>query len=40
VSEPTASQTVADRPSAQMPATLTPQHYRARAGAALPGTFE
>ena len=32
-SEPTASQT-ADRPSVQMPAALTPQHYRAPAGGA------
>ena len=34
VSEPTANQAAADRPSAQMPAALTPQHYRARAGCA------
>ncbi len=35
-SEPTASQTAAARPSVHMPAALTPQHYRARAGGAAP----
>ena len=36
VSEPTASQAAADRPSIQMPTALTPQRYRARAGGAAP----
>ena len=35
-SEPTASQTAADRPSVHMPAALTPQHYRARASGGAP----
>jgi hypothetical protein len=36
VSEPTASQTGADRPSVQMSSALTPQRYRVLAGGAAP----